>query len=89
MLAWELRVSICCAMVMRGTAVTSMSMTPAAAALDTMALPSSVSLPTQEMSAFWLRRNGVDTNGATAKAMIFVRSGKKVGPGTFGEIKVG
>ena len=37
----------------------------------------------------WLRTNGVNTNGATAKVMIFDRLGKKVRPGTFGKIKVG
>ena len=39
--------------------------------------------------AFWLRTNGVKTNGAAAKVMIFDRLGKKVRPGTFGKIKVG
>ena len=37
----------------------------------------------------WLRTNGVNTNGAAAKVMIFDRLGKKVHPGTFGKIKVG
>ena len=37
----------------------------------------------------WLRTNGVNTNGAAAKVMDFDRLGKKVRPGTFGEIKVG
>ena len=37
----------------------------------------------------WLRTNGVNTNGATAKVMNFDRLGKKVRPGTFGEINVG
>ena len=40
---------------------------------------------------FWLRTNGVNTNGAVAKVMNFDRSGGKgyVRPGTFGKIKVG
>ena len=33
--------------------------------------------------------NGVDTNGAAAKVIVFDRLGKKVRPGTFGNIKVG
>ena len=37
----------------------------------------------------WLRTNGVNTNGAAAKVFAFDRLGKKVRPGTFGEIKVG
>ena len=37
----------------------------------------------------WLRTNGVNTNGAAAKEMNFDRLGKKVRPGTFGNIKVG
>ena len=37
----------------------------------------------------WLRTNGVNTNGAAAKAMNFDRLGKKVHPGTFGKIKAG
>ena len=37
--------------------------------------------------AIWLRTNGVDTNGATAKVINFDRLGKKVRPGTFGEDK--
>ena len=37
----------------------------------------------------WLRTNGVNTNGAAAKTNIFDRLGKKVHPGTFGNIKVG
>ena len=37
----------------------------------------------------WLRRNGVNTNGAAAKVMNFDRLGKKVRPGTCGKIKVG
>ena len=37
----------------------------------------------------WLRTNGVSTNGAAAKVMNFDRLGKKVRPGTFGNIKVG
>ena len=38
---------------------------------------------------FPLRTNGVNTNGAAAKVMSFVRLGKKVRPGTFGNIEVG
>ena len=37
----------------------------------------------------WLRTNGVNTNGAAAKAMNFDTLGKKVRPGTFGKIEVG
>ena len=37
----------------------------------------------------WLRTNGVNTNGAAAKAINFDRLGKKLTPGTFGKIKVG
>ena len=37
----------------------------------------------------WLRTKGVNTNGAAAKVMHFDRLGKKVRPGTFGEIEVG
>ena len=33
--------------------------------------------------------NGVDTNGAAAKVMIFDRLGKKVRHGTFGKIEIG
>ena len=36
-----------------------------------------------------LRTNGVNTNGAAAKVMNLDRLGKKVRPGTFGNIKVG
>ena len=36
-----------------------------------------------------MRTNGVNSNGAAAKVMIFDRLGKKVRPGTFGRIKVG
>ena len=36
----------------------------------------------------WLRTNGVNTHGAAAKVMNFVRLGKKVRPGTSGNIKV-
>ena len=44
---------------------------------------------TTASKATWLWTNGVNTNGAAAKAMGFDRLGKKVRPGTFGEIKVG
>ena len=37
----------------------------------------------------WLRTNGVNTNGAAAKATNVDRLGKKVSPGTFGKIKLG
>ena len=37
----------------------------------------------------WLRRNGVNTNGAAAKVINFDRLGKKVRPSTSGKIKVG
>ena len=37
----------------------------------------------------WLRTNGVGTNGAAAKVMNSDRLGKKVRPGTSGNIKVG
>ena len=37
----------------------------------------------------WLRTNGVNTNGAAAKVMIFDRLRKKVRPGTFGKIRAG
>ena len=37
----------------------------------------------------WLRTGGVNTNGAAAKVIIFVRSGKNIRPGTFGKINVG
>ena len=39
--------------------------------------------------AIWLRTNGVNTNGAAAKAFNFDRSGKKIRPGTPGNIKTG
>ena len=39
--------------------------------------------------AFWLRTNGFNTNGAVAKVLNFDRLGKKVRPGTFGQIEVG
>ena len=39
--------------------------------------------------AFWLRTNGVNTNGAAAKAMTFVRLGKEVRAGNFGKIQGG
>ena len=35
----------------------------------------------------WLRTNGVNTNGAAAEAIIFVRLGKKGRTGTVGKIK--
>ena len=38
---------------------------------------------------FWLRRNGVNTNGAAAKVIYVDRLGNRVRPGTFGNIKVG
>ena len=38
-------------------------------------------------SAFWLRTNGVNTNGAAAEVMDFDRLGKKARPGTSGKIK--
>ena len=37
----------------------------------------------------WLRTNGVNTNGAAARVMNFDSLGRKVRPGTFGEIKAG
>ena len=37
----------------------------------------------------WLRTNGVNTNVAAATVMNFDRLGKKIRPGTLGEIKVG
>ena len=37
----------------------------------------------------WLPTNGVNTNGAAAKVINFGRLGKKVCPGTFGNMKVG
>ena len=37
----------------------------------------------------WLRTNGVNTNGAAAKVMIFDRLWKMAHPATFGKIKVG
>ena len=37
---------------------------------------------------FWLRTNGVDTNGAAAKVMDFDRLGKKVYLSTFVKTKV-
>ena len=40
-------------------------------------------------AACWLRTNRVNTNGAAAKVMSFDGLGKKVRPGTFGNIKVG
>ena len=39
------------------------------------------------LRAFWLRTNGVDTNGAAAKVATFDRLGKKVHPGTFEKIR--
>ena len=38
---------------------------------------------------FWLRKNGVSTNGAAAKVMNFDRLRKKAHPGTLGKIKAG
>ena len=43
----------------------------------------------KSVAAAWLRTNGVNTNGAAAKVMIFDRFGKKLRPGTFGNIQVG
>ena len=37
---------------------------------------------------FWLRTNGVSTNGVAAKVTSFDRLGEKVRPGTFGEDKL-
>ena len=37
----------------------------------------------------WLRKNGVNTNGAAAKVLGFDRLWKKARPGTFGTIKAG
>ena len=42
-----------------------------------------------EIRSDWLRTNGVSGNGAAAKVTNFDGSGKKVRPGTVGEIKVG
>ena len=39
------------------------------------------------LQRIWLRRNGVNTNGAAAKLMTFYRLGKQVHPGTFGRQK--
>ena len=39
--------------------------------------------------ARWLRTDGVNTNGAAAKVIMFDRLGKKVRPGTFEHTKVG
>ena len=39
--------------------------------------------------AAWLRANGGNTNGAAAKVTTFDRLGKKVRPGTLGNIKLG
>ena len=39
--------------------------------------------------ACWLRTTGVNTNRAAAKGMTFDRLGKKVHPGTLGNIKIG
>ena len=36
----------------------------------------------------WLRTNGVNTNEAAAKIVIFDRLGEKLHPGTFGKIQV-
>ena len=36
-----------------------------------------------------LRTNGFNTNGAAANVMNFDRLGKKVRPGTFGNIQIG
>ena len=38
---------------------------------------------------FWLRTNGVNTDGAATKVTNLDRLGKKVRPGTFGKVKVG
>ena len=38
--------------------------------------------------AFWLRTNGVNTTGVAAKVMNSDRLGKKVRPGTFGNIAI-
>ena len=43
----------------------------------------------QVVQHLWLRTNGVNTNGTAAKVMIFGGLGKKVRPGTSGNIKVG
>ena len=37
----------------------------------------------------WLRTNGVNTNVATAKIVNFAGLGKRVYPGTFGNIQMG
>ena len=39
--------------------------------------------------ASWFRTNGVNANGAAAKVINFDRSGKKVRPGTVGNINIG
>ena len=54
-------------------------------------LPNAAEIASSEAkhSLFWLRTNGVNTNGAAAKVVNFDRLGKKVCPGTFGRIKVG
>ena len=39
--------------------------------------------------SLWPQTNGVNTSGAAAEVMSFDGLGKKVRPGTFGEIKVG
>ena len=49
---------------------------------------SSARAPAPEQTP-WLRTSGVSTNGAAATAVIFDRLGKKVRPGTFGNVKVG
>ena len=48
-----------------------------------------LTLDTHDVTAFWLRRNGVNTEGAAAKVISFDRLGKRIRPGTFGKIKVG
>ena len=52
------------------------------------------SLPPRSRSRFpsvtpWLRTKGVNISRATAKVTYFDRLGKKIRPGTFGEIQVG
>ena len=50
----------------------------------------STNIVSAKMVVIWLRTNGVDTNQAAAKVVLFfVRLGEKVRPGTYGKIQVG
>ena len=62
-------------MILCYTSLTSTAWTPTGTSSSPLTMP-------------WLRTNGVNTNGAAEEVIIFDGFGKKVRPGTFGNIKV-